>query len=146
MPGDNRRDMSPQLAPILILPFFVMGETPGQDPSTAQERMESWQTHQQLEEQSRFRDLSWRALGPRFQGGRIESIAVPSGPSSVIYAGVGSGNLWKSENHGDSVLILRGTVENGTTAGDLVFRWAQNQSNANATTVKRGSYMTGRKM
>ena len=92
--------MSPQLAPIFILPFFVMGETPGQDPSTAQERMESWQTHQQLEEQSRFRDLSWRALGPRFQGGRIESIAVPSGPSSVIYAGVGSGNLWKSENHG----------------------------------------------
>ena len=92
--------MSPQLASILVLPFFVMGETPGQDPSTAQERMESWRTHQQLEDRSRFRDLSWRALGPRFQGGRIESIAVPSGPSSVIYAGVGSGNLWKSENHG----------------------------------------------
>ena len=35
-----------------------------------------------------------------FQGGRIESIACPSGINTTIYVGVGSGNIWKTNNNG----------------------------------------------
>ena len=63
-------------------------------------RMRSWAHHQKLKEKSEFRDLKWRQAGPAFQGGRIESIACPAGYTSTIYVGVGSGNLWKSNNNG----------------------------------------------
>jgi photosystem II stability/assembly factor-like uncharacterized protein len=33
-------------------------------------------------------------------GARVEAIAVPPGNHGVIYVGVGSGNLWKTENNG----------------------------------------------
>lgn len=42
----------------------------------------------------------WRSVGPRLQGGRIESIACPKGKTTVMYVGAGSGNLWKSVNNG----------------------------------------------
>jgi hypothetical protein len=42
-----------------------------------------------MERASPFRDLAWRAVGPRMQGGRIEAIAVAPGRTSTIYAGAG---------------------------------------------------------
>ncbi|MFT4515202.1 MAG: photosystem II stability/assembly factor-like uncharacterized protein [Planctomycetota bacterium] len=44
-----------------------------------------------------FVDLQWRAIGPRLCGGRIEAIAVHG---ERIYAGAGSGNLWRSDDRG----------------------------------------------
>ncbi len=67
------------------------------DPAT---RMESWDYHVKLKNESKFKDLKWRAVGPRFIGGRIESIAVPSGNNYTIYVGVGAGNIWKTINNG----------------------------------------------
>ncbi len=63
-------------------------------------RTASWQHHQKLKRESIFKDLTWRAVGPRKQGGRIESIACPTDNPAVIYVGVGSGNVWKTENNG----------------------------------------------
>jgi photosystem II stability/assembly factor-like uncharacterized protein len=62
--------------------------------------MKSWEHHLKLEQESQFKDLKWRQAGPAFQAGRIESIACPPGYTSTIYVGVGSGNLWKSNNNG----------------------------------------------
>jgi len=70
----------------------------GSSGSTA--RMRSWAHHQKLKKESQFKNLKWRQAGPAFQGGRIESIACPPGYTSTIYVGVGSGNLWKSNNNG----------------------------------------------
>ncbi len=53
-----------------------------------------------MERDSPFADLSWRAVGPRMQGGRVESIAVDPTKPTTMYVGVGSGNLWKSINNG----------------------------------------------
>ena len=66
----------------------------------AKVRMESWRRHVHLEDVSPFKHLNWRALGPTRQGGRIEAIACSAGRPSTIYVGVGSGNLWKSDNNG----------------------------------------------
>ncbi len=63
-------------------------------------RMKSWQQHVKLKDESIFKDIKWVAVGPRFQGGKIESIWCPKTQKSTIYAGVGSGNLWKTVNNG----------------------------------------------
>ena len=33
-----------------------------------------------------------------------------------------------------------GTIKMGASGGDLIFRWAQNSTSTNATTVMEGSY------
>jgi len=53
-----------------------------------------------LEKESIFKDIKWTAVGPRIQGGKIESIWSPKKHKSTIYVGVGSGNLWKTVNNG----------------------------------------------
>ncbi len=68
----------------------------------AASRMKSWEHHLKLKQESNLKDLKWRQPGPAFQGGRIENIACPPGYTSTIYVGVGSGNLWKSNNNGIS--------------------------------------------
>ncbi len=42
--------------------------------SSPAKRIKSWEQHQRLKQQSPFKDLKWRAVGPEFQGGRIEAI------------------------------------------------------------------------
>jgi photosystem II stability/assembly factor-like uncharacterized protein len=82
------------------LPFGWLAEgapSPATDPVV---RMKSWDQHVKLKEESIFKDLKWLAVGPRIQGGKIESIWCPRSQKSTIYVGVGSGNLWKTENNG----------------------------------------------
>ena len=68
--------------------------------TSAEQRQASWRQHVRMQRESPHRELPWRAIGPRFQGGRIESIACPPGNTSVMYVGVGSGGLWKTVNQG----------------------------------------------
>ncbi len=69
-------------------------------PTSASQRRESWEQHQRMRRESPYRELRWRAIGPRKQGGRIESIARPPGNTAVMYVGVGSGGIWKTKNNG----------------------------------------------
>jgi len=71
--------------------------SPATDPAA---RMKSWQQHVKLREESIFKDLKWTPVGPRIQGGKIESIWSVKKRKSTIYVGVGSGNLWKTVNNG----------------------------------------------
>ncbi|MDX1675672.1 MAG: hypothetical protein R3314_12830 [Longimicrobiales bacterium] len=72
----------------------------GAQATTAEERMAAWAEHQALEARSPFRDAEWRAVGPMQAGVRVEAIAVPPGSQRTIYVGVGSGNLWKTDDNG----------------------------------------------
>jgi photosystem II stability/assembly factor-like uncharacterized protein len=63
-------------------------------------RMSSWSLHREMISRSEFGDLKWRAVGPEFQGGRIQSIACHPTQPYTLYVGVGSGNLWKTINNG----------------------------------------------
>lgn len=69
-------------------------------PTSVQEREKAWRQHLAMAKASPFAGLSWRCVGPRKQGGRIETIACHPDKSSVIYIGAGSGNLWKTSNNG----------------------------------------------
>ena len=66
------------------------------------DRQAAWRRHVEMAGQSKFRDLRWRAVGPRKQGGRIEAIAVHPDHPRTIYVGPGSGNVWKTTNNGTS--------------------------------------------
>ncbi|MFW6136637.1 MAG: WD40/YVTN/BNR-like repeat-containing protein [Candidatus Aminicenantaceae bacterium] len=63
-------------------------------------RMKSWEQHMKLKAVSPYKDLKWRAAGPEFMGGRVETIACHPDDPFTIYVGAGSGNLWKTVNHG----------------------------------------------
>ena len=63
-------------------------------------RLRAWEDHIRMERESPFSDLEWRAVGPMQAGARVEAIAVPPGSHGTIYVGIGSGNLWKTENNG----------------------------------------------
>ena len=63
-------------------------------------RLAAWTEHQRMASTSRFKNLKWQAMGPKFGGGRIESIDTPRGDPKTIYAAAGSGGLWKSTNGG----------------------------------------------
>ena len=68
-------------------------------PTAPDIRLESFEHHKTLKENSIFKNLKWRSLGPSFQGGRVTSIAVPPGDHFVIYAGFASGSIWKTVNN-----------------------------------------------
>lgn len=63
-------------------------------------RLEAWKQRQEMAENSPFKELVWQTLGPKFAGGRIESIDAPRGAPGTIYAGVGAGGVWKTTNGG----------------------------------------------
>ncbi len=82
---------------------------------------------------------------------RLEAYVVGYGPD---YASIDDGGWITayetaiSMTYGAAPIVsieIFGTVKNGSTAGDLVLRWAQRVSNANATTVAAGSLLIAAK-
>jgi photosystem II stability/assembly factor-like uncharacterized protein len=47
-----------------------------------------------------FKGLEMRGIGPAFMSGRISDIAIHPKNNSIMYVGVGSGGVWKTENAG----------------------------------------------
>jgi photosystem II stability/assembly factor-like uncharacterized protein len=88
--------------PLVILAFAapLAGNSDAQEPTTPQQRMQAWEQHQQMAQDSPFRDLRWREAGPKFQGGRIEAMAWPEQQPQTIYLGIGSGGVFKTSNGG----------------------------------------------
>ncbi|MDE0900065.1 MAG: hypothetical protein OSA81_13745, partial [Longimicrobiales bacterium] len=83
------------IAPLCLAAAVEVG------PATPPEvRMKAWDHHVKLRESSIFKDVKWTAVGPRIQGGRIESVWSVKKRKSTLYCGAGSGNLWKSVNNG----------------------------------------------
>jgi hypothetical protein len=63
-------------------------------------RLEAWKRHREMADNSPFKDLQWQTMGPKFAGGRIESIDAPANDLKTIYAGVGAGGIWKTVDGG----------------------------------------------
>lgn len=89
-------------AALLVLLSSLVAIVPNvhAEPTSAEDRARSWKQHQQLRQESIFKHLSWRSVGPRKQGGRIETIAVHPDNTSTIYLGIGTGGIWKTNNNG----------------------------------------------
>lgn len=61
---------------------------------------QAWQSFTENKDQSSFSGLKWDLIGPVINSGRVEAIDVVPDTPGIIYAGFGTGNLWKTTNHG----------------------------------------------
>jgi hypothetical protein len=57
-------------------------------------RLAAWERRMEMAEASPFKELEWQWLGPKYVGGRIESMDAPLGRPGTIYVGVGAGSRW----------------------------------------------------
>jgi len=64
----------------------------------AEDRLRAWEKQNKMKQSSPFKNIKWRPVGPKFQGGRVESITSYPGNSATIYVGFGAGNIWKLQN------------------------------------------------
>ncbi|MEN2280891.1 hypothetical protein AAGF08_02050 [Algoriphagus sp. SE2] len=60
----------------------------------------AWESFSKNKSESIYSGLIWDLVGPTINSGRVEAMAVHPDNPSTIYAGFGSGNLWKTTNHG----------------------------------------------
>jgi len=60
----------------------------------------AWEQYSENFKRSPYAGLKWDLAGPVINSGRIETVAVHPEKAGTIYAGFGSGNLWKTINHG----------------------------------------------
>jgi photosystem II stability/assembly factor-like uncharacterized protein len=81
----------------------LLGAQPlcAQEPSSVASRLEAWAQHTKMAQASPMRETPWVAVGPTFQGGRIEAIAWPQQDPGTIYLGVGSGGVFKTTDAGE---------------------------------------------
>ena len=94
------------------------GSATGQtDPQT---RLSWYDQHVAMKDQSLFRNLPWKFLGPTNISGRVTDVAVtaPRGKSYTIYVAAASGGVWKTVNEGT---IWEPVFEHGpsTSIGDV---------------------------
>ena len=106
------------------------------DPVT---RIKSWKHHVKLKNESIFKNLKWRVVGPQFMGGRISSIACPPGYNFTIYVGVGAGNVWKTVNNSTTWEPIFEN-ESTFTIGDI----ALSRSNLNIVWIGTGEALMAR--
>ncbi|HSH19158.1 MAG TPA: hypothetical protein VLA03_01820, partial [Draconibacterium sp.] len=94
----------------------------------AKTRLEWFQKHQELVENSVFKNLPWQFVGPANISGRMTDVEVvtPKGTNYTIYVAGASGGIWKSVNEG---ITWEPVFEHGISNafGDLALD-PQNQS------------------
>ena len=85
---------------------------------TPQQRLESFRLHQKLHDESLFKTVTWRGIGPYFMSGRIDDIEVYENKSQKFYIATASGGLWLTENNGTTWTSLF-DQESSITIGDI---------------------------
>ena len=86
-----------------FLALAIAGGVNGRAEGTATpaaDRLAAYGQHRRMAEESPFRLLKWRSLGPTAMSGRITDVDVPAGAPFAFYAAAASGGVWKTENDG----------------------------------------------
>ena len=74
----------------MIAPLCLSAEVEVGPATPPEVRMKAWEHHVKLRESSIFKEVEWTAVGPRIQGGKIESIWSVKKRKSTLYAGAGA--------------------------------------------------------
>lgn len=110
MPCSGGRNRGLQAIILVLVASFALSAAGSADPADArprpasptslEARLEAWNAHQRMEEESLFRGLPWRCVGPVVQGGRLIDLEVAPDDPYTFYAAYASGGLWRTENNG----------------------------------------------
>jgi photosystem II stability/assembly factor-like uncharacterized protein len=90
---------------LLLAGWTAPSKSPAKGPKKVEntdplQRLKWFDQHKAMKEQSPFKDVKWRFIGPFDVGGRCTDIAVPKGSRNVIYIGAATGGVWKTTNTG----------------------------------------------
>jgi len=86
-------------------------------PDNYSNQSKSWEKHQQLVNESLFKDLPWRNIGPVVQGGRVVAVRVSSQNDNLLYIAYASGGIWKSTNKGITFKPITDTLPSQIVGG-----------------------------
>ncbi len=75
--------------------------------------LDSWEQYLKLKKESNF-GLEWIPLGPVMNSARVEAVQCDPNDPGLMYVAFGSGNLWKTTNHG---LTWKPIFENQSALG-----------------------------
>jgi photosystem II stability/assembly factor-like uncharacterized protein len=83
---------------LLFLPITLIAQIP--KPTSGVQKLEAFAKQKQLLQQSPFKSLEWRLVGPDIRSGRCTDVAGITGNHLIMYAGFATGGLWKTEDDG----------------------------------------------
>lgn len=83
---------------LLFLPVFVFAQNP--KPTTGTQKLSEFSKQKLLLQQSPFKSLEWRLIGPDNRSGRCTEVAGITGNHTIKYAGFATGGLWKTTDDG----------------------------------------------
>ena len=63
-------------------------------------QQKAWKMHSIIVNNSLFKELNWRNVGPVMQGGRVVSVQVSKQHDNIMYLAYASGGVWKSTDKG----------------------------------------------
>lgn len=86
--------------------------------SSTEERLQSYKKHQEMKENSLFKKLQWKNVGPYFMGGRIDDIEGYDNNPYKFYIATASGGLWVTENNATTWKPIFDN-ESSITIGDM---------------------------
>jgi len=70
------------------------------EPTDGKLRLQWFDRHVEMVENSLFKNYSWRFIGPQWMSGRIVDIDVPRSEPFTVYVATASGGLWRTDNEG----------------------------------------------
>lgn len=83
-----------------IMIFFITGVSLLTAPQEARSPLlDSWEQYVKLKKESEF-GLEWISIGPVMNSARVEAVQCDPTRPGTMYVAFGSGNLWKTVNHG----------------------------------------------
>ncbi len=94
-------------------------------PTAAADRLKAGEMRKKLSDNSLFRSVKFRDVGPTVQSGRIVDVDVNPKDPSLFYACYASGGLWKTESNGSDFTPVFDR-EAVMTIGDVAVNWEKN--------------------
>lgn len=93
--------LTPKLAMVLAMTALTSSVI-AEIPSSYKNQKAAWDQHQSMRENTPYHGITWRNVGPIFQGGRAVDVIRPHDQPHVVYVGYASGGVWKSTNNGQT--------------------------------------------
>src|SRR5437762_6778802 len=86
---------------LIILIILAHGFSKAQ-PATGVQKLAAFAKQKTMLQQSPYKNLQWRLVGPDNRSGRSTDVAGVIGNPNIIYAAFATGGLWKTEDAGNS--------------------------------------------
>ncbi|MDP9229088.1 MAG: hypothetical protein M3O67_00280, partial [Bacteroidota bacterium] len=86
--------------------FLFLFNFAQQNATTGSQKLAAFSKQKQMLQQSPYKNLQWRLIGPNNRSGRSTDVAGITGNSNIMYAAFATGGLWKTTDGGNTWLPL----------------------------------------